>query len=302
MSRLDVNEVPDGAVSFNVKGRRVTSPIQGFGKMWQKTYQVRLPAETVSAVDLIAMWKLRFPEFWPEGNTFYGPLTGIEPGEVALLDVTLPGKMKLSTGVLVLYADEESFTLMTPQGHMFAGWITFSALEAEGHTVAQAQVLMRASDPIFELGLTLGGHGQEDRFWQRTLIRLAEHYGHRCRGGHPGGLRRQAAPVVEVAQRVAQLRDPLHDLHRRRSRAGGEAAVHPWSHECLMPAGRRSSSAPAPTGWPRRSRWRRPDVRSRCSRAPTPSAAAAARRSSRCRASCTTPARRCTRWPWPRRS
>jgi hypothetical protein len=178
VARLDVGAVPEGAVSFNVKGRRVTSPIQGFGKMWQKTYQVRLPVETVSAIDLISMWKLRFPEFWPEGNTFYGPLTGIEPGEVALLDVTLPGKMKLSTGVLVLYADKESFTLMTPQGHMFAGWITFSALEADGQTVAQAQVLMRASDPIFELGLTLGGHGQEDRFWQRTLTRLAEHYGH----------------------------------------------------------------------------------------------------------------------------
>ena len=38
--------------------------------------------------------------------------------------------MKLSTGVMVLYADEESFTLMTPQGHMFAGWITFSAHRA----------------------------------------------------------------------------------------------------------------------------------------------------------------------------
>ena len=37
--------------------------------------------------------------------------------------------MKLSTGVMVLYADEESFTLMTPEGHMFAGWITFSAIE-----------------------------------------------------------------------------------------------------------------------------------------------------------------------------
>lgn len=176
VSRLNVPEVPDGAVSFNVKGRRVTSPIQGFGKMWQKTYVVRLPVETVSAVDLIAMWKLRFPEFWPEGNTFYGPLTGIEPGEVALLDVTLPGKMKLSTGVLVLYADAQSFTLMTPQGHMFAGWITFSAMEAAGETVAQAQVLMRASDPIFELGLSLGGHAQEDHFWERTLTRLAQHF------------------------------------------------------------------------------------------------------------------------------
>ena len=52
--------------------------------------------------------------------------------------------MKLSTGVMVLYADEESFTLMTPQGHMFAGWITFSAIEDGDDTVAQAQVLMRA--------------------------------------------------------------------------------------------------------------------------------------------------------------
>lgn len=85
--------------------------------------------------------------------------------------------MKLSTGVMVLYADEESFTLMTPQGHMFAGWITFSATERDGETVAQAQVLMRASDPIFELGMTLGGHKQEDRFWNHTLAQVAGAFG-----------------------------------------------------------------------------------------------------------------------------
>ena len=128
-----------------------------------------IPAERVSNTDLIATWKQRFPDFWPEGNSFYGPLTGIAPGDVALLNMTLPGKMKLSTGVMVLYADEESFTLMTPQGHMFAGWITFSATQVDGDTVAQAQVLMRASDPIFEMGLTMGGHKPEDRFWQHTL-------------------------------------------------------------------------------------------------------------------------------------
>jgi hypothetical protein len=144
--------------------------------MWQKTYQVRLPGDRVSSTDLIATWKQHFPEFWPEGNRFYGPLTGIQPGEVALLNMTLPGKMKLSTGVMVLYADEESFTLMTPQGHMLAGWITFIASEVEGETVAQAQVLMRASDPIFEMGLTMGGHKQEDRFWQHTLTQLAGHF------------------------------------------------------------------------------------------------------------------------------
>ena len=177
VSTLNVSEVPEGAININVEGKRLAGPIQGFGKMWQKTYQVRLPRERVSATELIATWKQRFPEFWPDGNAFYGPLTGIAPGEVALLNMTLPGKMKLSTGVMVLYADEESFTLMTPQGHMFAGWITFSATERDGETVAQAQVLMRASDPIFELGLTLGGHRQEDRFWNQTLASVAAHFG-----------------------------------------------------------------------------------------------------------------------------
>jgi hypothetical protein len=177
VSTLNVAEVPEGAININVEGKRLASPIQGFGKMWQKTYQVRLRREGVSPTDLIATWKQRFPEFWPEGNAFYGPLTGIAPGEVALLNMTLPGKMKLSTGVMVLYADEESFTLMTPQGHMFAGWITFSASEREGETVAQAQVLMRASDPIFELGLAMGGHKQEDRFWNQTLASVAAHFG-----------------------------------------------------------------------------------------------------------------------------
>jgi hypothetical protein len=176
VSRLTVSEVPEGAVNLNVDGRRLASPIQGFGRMWQKTYQVRLPAERVSPTEVIATWKQHFPEFLPEGNRFYGPLTGIQPGEVALLNMALPGKMKLSTGVMVLYADEDSFTLMTPQGHMFAGWITFSAREVDGKTVAQAQVLMRASDPIFEMGLAMGGHKQEDRFWQHTLTQLALHF------------------------------------------------------------------------------------------------------------------------------
>ncbi len=177
VSHLNVEEVPAGAVNLNVDGRRLASPLQGFGRMWQKTYSVRLPGERVSPEELIATWKERFPEFWPAGNRFYGPLTGLEPGDVALLNMTLPGRMRLSTGVMVLYADNESFTLMTPQGHMFAGWITFSAARDGDATVAQTQVLMRASDPIFELGLGLGGHGQEDRFWQGTLTRLAAHFG-----------------------------------------------------------------------------------------------------------------------------
>ena len=71
---------------------------------------------------------------------------------MALLDLAIGGGVKLSTGVFVLYADEESFTLMTPQGHMFAGWITFSAERTAASTAVQAQVLMRANDPLYEVG------------------------------------------------------------------------------------------------------------------------------------------------------
>jgi hypothetical protein len=177
VSKLKVGELPEGALNRNVEGRRVMSPIQGFGKMWQKTYKVNV-GRAVTARELIATWKQNFPMFWPPNNFFYGPLTGIAPGEVAVLNLSMPGKLKLSTGVLVLYADEESFTLMTPEGHMFAGWITFSAFEdAAGETIAQAQVLMRANDPVYEMGLTFGGHRKEDLFWEETLGNVAAHFG-----------------------------------------------------------------------------------------------------------------------------
>ncbi|HEX2234969.1 MAG TPA: hypothetical protein VHK89_01730 [Actinomycetota bacterium] len=176
ITELSVTDAPPEAVNLNVTGRRVVSPIQGFGRMWQKTYRVRIEGGP-SPAELIAEWKTNFPAFWPERNNFYGPLTGIAPGEVALLNLAMPGRLRLSTGVLVLYADEESFTLMTPEGHMFAGWITFSAFEADGATVAQAQVLLRANDPVYEVGMMLGGFRKEDVFWIHTLRKLAAHFG-----------------------------------------------------------------------------------------------------------------------------
>ncbi len=176
VSKLHVEEVPEGARNL-VEGKRLLSPMQGFGKMWQKTYRVSLTGSDPSPVQVIREWKDHFSEFWPAGNQFYAPLTGITPGEVALIKASVAGGMKLSTGVMVMYADEESFTLMTPQGHVFAGWITFSAADEQGTTVAQAQVLMRAQDPLSELGLSFGGHKQENRFWEQTLANLAAHFG-----------------------------------------------------------------------------------------------------------------------------
>lgn len=173
---LTVTDVPRGASSATVDGRRVVSPLQGFGAMWQKTYSIHLEGSSATPVEVIKVWKENFPRFWPKGNRFYASITGIAPGEVALLRIAVGG-MPLSTGVMVLYADEESFTLMTPEGHVFAGWITFSAYTQDDCTIAQAQVLMRANDPVYELGLRLGGHQQEDKFWKHTLTALAAHFG-----------------------------------------------------------------------------------------------------------------------------
>jgi hypothetical protein len=86
--------------------------------------------------------------------------------------------MKLSTGVMVIYADDESFTFMTPEGHIFAAWITFSAYEEDSCPVAQVQALLRADDPIYEIGLRLGIiHRAEDKFWCDTLTALAGYCG-----------------------------------------------------------------------------------------------------------------------------
>jgi hypothetical protein len=174
-TNLRASAAPPDQVN-NVDGRNALSPLQGFGSMWQKTYRIRLAGAVVTPEEVIRAWKEQFSSFWPRGNRFYAPLTGITPGEVAILRVRV-GAMPLSTGVLVLYADDESFTLMTPQGHMFAGWITFSAYTEAGSTFAQAQVLMRANDPIYEMGLRLGGHRQENKFWQHTLRAVATYFG-----------------------------------------------------------------------------------------------------------------------------
>jgi hypothetical protein len=82
----------------------------------------------------------------------------------------------MSTGVMVLYADDTSFCFMTPEGHPFAGWITFSAIP-EDPTVAQIQLLIRASDPLWDVSFILGVGKGEDWMWQHTLRALAAHFG-----------------------------------------------------------------------------------------------------------------------------
>ncbi len=176
VERMSVGDVPANAINLNVAGRRPTSPLQGFGQLWQKTYRIHF-ATAVDPQMVIKEWKAHFPEFWPQGNHFFGSVSGVAPGDVAVLNVAGPGGMKLSTGIRVIYADDESFSFMTPEGHMFAGMITFSAGVEDGQTAAQIQALIRANDPVYEMSFRLGfGHKAEDAFWQQTLHNLAAHF------------------------------------------------------------------------------------------------------------------------------
>jgi hypothetical protein len=178
VEKLEVSDAPEGALNLNVEGRTAVSPLQGFGKMWQKTYKLRLEGAAVTPAEVIKVWKQDFPKFWgARGNRFYAPLGGLKPGEVVLINGPVPGGARISTGIMVLYADDESFTFMTPEGHPFSGWVTFSSYEEGRSTVAQAQVLIRANDPLYEIGMPLGLHRVEDKTWQSTLENLAAHLG-----------------------------------------------------------------------------------------------------------------------------
>ncbi len=168
-----------GSRTDTVTGRRVAGPVQGFGQMWQKTFTVRLDGVDLTPEALVAQWKERFPTFWPKGARFYAPLAGISPGEVALLEVApVPGSpVRMSTGVMVIYADSESFAFMTPEGHALSAWITFSASREGDTTVAQVQALERTADPLIELSYLFGANRANDRFWEQTLENLARSMG-----------------------------------------------------------------------------------------------------------------------------
>ena len=175
--RLSVGDVPAGAINLNVTGRRLVGPIQGFGQLWQKTYRVRLEREALTPAEVISDWKANYASYWPKGNRFYGPLAGIQPGDVVLINAASLGGVQISTGIEVIYADEESFSFMNAEGHPAAGMITFSAARDEGAICAQVQVLIRADDPFYDLMLPLYGHRAEDQMWTKTLAAIAARFG-----------------------------------------------------------------------------------------------------------------------------
>ena len=103
MSRHDANwakpvrrlEASDrvGAINANVRGRRLIAANGGFGRLFQKTFSVQM-GSNVTPQGVIATWKSRFGEFWPKGQKMFLPATGIAPGEVGLINASIPGPSK----------------------------------------------------------------------------------------------------------------------------------------------------------------------------------------------------------------
>jgi hypothetical protein len=172
VNRLSVREVPAGAVNRNVEGRQLSNPLQGFGQLWQKTYTVRLPGINENPADVVKMWKEHFPKFHPPQNKFYPSSGGLEPGEIVLLSASL-FHLPVDAGLMVLYADDESFTFITPEGFPESGWITFSAYEEDGCVIAQVQSLARAADPIYEASFFVFGSREQEAIWEHVLTQLA---------------------------------------------------------------------------------------------------------------------------------
>jgi hypothetical protein len=179
VTKLEAGDVA-GALNANVRGRRLNAANGGFGRLFQKIFAVRLADSAVTPQDVIKIWKTEFGSFWPKGQKMFLPATGIAPGEIGLINSSIPGTPTMATGVLVIYADDESFSFMSPEGHPFAGPLTFSAfVDDTGTTVAQIQELTRASDPLWELAMmtpVLGERMQND-IWRQTLRNLAQRFG-----------------------------------------------------------------------------------------------------------------------------
>jgi hypothetical protein len=172
---VSVGAVPAGATNLNVAGRRLSGPVQGFGQLWQKTYRIRLEGRAVTPTEVISEWKVNYARFWPKGNRFYAPV--IAPGEVGLINADSVGGVQVSTGIRVIYVDDESFAFMNVAGHPAAGMVTFSAADVDGTTYAQVQVLIRANDPFYDVMLPIYGHRAEDAVWTHTLRALAAQLG-----------------------------------------------------------------------------------------------------------------------------
>jgi len=176
VSELFVPAMPKEARNLNVNGLRAVGPVNGFGRLCQKVFRLRICDSIISPEEAIAALKENFPSFQPSFNRFYPSPGGIRAGEIVLINSSTPGG-PVSTGVMILYADERSFTFNTPQGHPECGFVSFSAYEESRGTVVQIFGLARASDPVYEAAFRLVGSKIQTRIWTHVLTSLALYFG-----------------------------------------------------------------------------------------------------------------------------
>lgn len=178
VERLLTKDIPAETMNINVNGRQTTSPVKGFGQLWDKKYHLRIKDTQLEPQQVISIWRSEFPNFWPTGNRlFCSGGAAITPGTMAVLNLRLPGGLVLATGLMVIYADDTSFSFITVQGHVISGWITFRSFRENSATTIQVHPIFRTSDPLMELGFRFGSAKQEDQFWRQTLGNLASRLG-----------------------------------------------------------------------------------------------------------------------------
>jgi pyruvate/2-oxoglutarate dehydrogenase complex dihydrolipoamide dehydrogenase (E3) component/anti-anti-sigma regulatory factor len=175
-SELFVPQMPKEARNLNVNGLRAVGPVNGFGQLCQKVFRLHIKHPAITPEQAVAALKENFPSFQPPFNRFYPSPGGIQAGEVILIDSITPGG-PVSTGVMVMYADDRSFTFNTPQGHPECGFVSFSGHEGSSGTIVQILGLARAGDPVYEAAFRLIGSRIQTRIWTHVLTSLAVHLG-----------------------------------------------------------------------------------------------------------------------------
>ena len=198
VTTLKVGDVPAEAINLNVTGRRVVGPVQGFGKMWQKTMRVSLGASQVTPAEVIATWKAEFQRLWPERNWFYAPGRHrprrggpAQPGPARPHEALHRGAGAVRRRRVVHPHD--------PRGHRPLGSPSRPRPSA-GPPWSRSRP-WSTNDPLYELGYVFGGNrlntcqmGPDGREPGLPLRRR------RPRGRLPGRLRRPAPPVAQGRQ------------------------------------------------------------------------------------------------------
>ncbi len=176
LERFPGSGLPDGAMDLNLKGRRPCGVMGGFGSLWKKVYELRVRDITSSPEELMKEFKENFPRLQAPFNRFYAGPSGLQPGAVVTIhSQTVAGPV--ATGVMVMYCDPLCFSLITPQGHPEAGWMTFRAFQYGDVPVIQIVGFGRASDPLFELAYRVMGAKVQEKTWTHVLASFAEHLG-----------------------------------------------------------------------------------------------------------------------------